>query len=355
MTYRFDVTVDPGLEDVAAGEITERCAAAGIDARTTERPWELDGHVEAAVQGDLNQIVAALKQLHSAYYLIRVHDSLELAQGQEPLAPIYERLETIELPEMEEAGSFCVRTRRVGTHNFSSPEVEREGGAVLWHRFGLKVNLTDPDCTVRIDVTDQVARIGVLYGSEALNKRFNWAWRPRVTLRATIAYGMLRLAGFPDLPPDATLVDPFCGSGTIPIEAASLRADLRLLASDWDEEAVEGARANVGATGFSDRIAIATANALAMEESYGRHSASIIVTNPPFGVRLAKETNMLTFYKAFLRSARQVLEPGGKLVILVGRKRKLFNLAVEQLASWRIVHVRIIELGGIFPGIFVLE
>lgn len=355
MSYQFDITVDPGLEDVAAQEVTERCEGQGLAVETTERPWDLDGHVEALIDGELSLIVSVLEKLHSAYYLLRVHDTVELSQDEEPLAPVYERLETIPLPELEEAESFCVRTRRVGSHSFSSPEVEREGGGVLWRRFGTKVNLTEPECTVRIDVTDRVARVGVLYGNEALNKRFNWAWRPRVTLRTTIAYGMLRLAGFFDLPADATLLDPFCGSGTIPIEAASLRTDLRLLASDWDEGAVVGARANVAAAGFTDRIELSSANALAMEEVYDHHGASIIVTNPPFGVRLAKETNMLSFYKSFLRGARKVLEPGGRLVILVGHKRKLFNLAVEQLGNWRIIHVRIVELGGIFPGIFVLE
>lgn len=355
MPYHFDVTVDPGLEDIAAAELVEKAEEAGLQVDTVERPYELDGHLGAFLEGELSTVVDTLTRMHAAYYIVRVYETVELAAEGSPLRPVYRRLQTLEIPEMKEAETFCVRTRRIGSHPFSSPEVEREGGAVLWRRFGTPVNLTEPECTVRIDVTGKVARIGVLYGSEAINKRFSWVWRPRVTLRATIAYGMLRLGGFLELPANATLVDPFCGSGTIPIEAASLRGDIRLLASDWDEEAVKGAGANASATGYADRIEIAQANALAMEEVYGRHGASVIVSNPPFGVRLAKETNMLSFYKAFLRTARYALEPGGKLVILVGRRRKLFNQAVQELGNWRILHVRIVELGGIFPGIFVLE
>ena len=234
MRYRFDITVDPGLEDIAATELAERCGAAGIPVETEECPYGLDGHLEASLAGELPRVVEVLTQLHTAYYLVRLQDTLELASGPEPLEPVYRRLESVKIPEMEEAGSFCVRTRRVGTHSFSSPEVEREGGAVLWRRFGTRVNLTEPECTVRIDITNNIARIGVLYGAEAINKRFRWVWRPRVTLRATIAYGMLRLGGFLELPAHATIVDPFCGSGTITIEAASLRSDLRLLATDWD-------------------------------------------------------------------------------------------------------------------------
>ena len=271
------------------------------------------------------------------------------------LAPVYRRLEEVEIPELAEAKSFAVRCRRVGTHPFSSPQVEREAGAVLYHRFGVPANLTSPECTVRVDVTDSTARIGVLYGGEAISRRFNWVWRPRVTLRNTIAYGLLRLGGYQDLPPGSTLLDPFCGSGTIPVEAASLREDVRLLASDWDAGAIEGMRKNLEATCYAERIEVAEANALAMDEFYGADSADLVVTNPPFGVRLAKDTNMLGFYHSFLRAARLVVKPGGRLVILVGRRRKLFNNAVEQFRGWRIVHVRIIEFGGIFPGVFILE
>lgn len=362
---RFDVTVDPGLEDVAGAEAQERFQEAGISAYLEEKPLDLSGHIEVGTTANADVAGAVLRRLHSAYYVVRLYDSVvlavdpgETAQHERPeaiLEPVYRRLKALELPELEAAASFCVRTRRVGKHPFSSPEVERRAGEVLRRRFGTKVDLTSPECTVRVDITDSIARVGILYGGDTLNKRFPWVWRPRVTLRNTIAYGMLRLGGYDSLPSGGTLLDPFCGSGTILVEGASLRDDVTLLGSDWDEAAIEGARANIEACGYNERITVSPANALEIDRIYGEKRVSLIVTNPPFGVRMAKDTNMLGFYHSFLRAARRVVKPGGKLVILVGRKRKLFNTAIAQLDEWNITHVRIIEFGGVYPGLFVLE
>ncbi|MFP4329344.1 MAG: methyltransferase [Alkalispirochaetaceae bacterium] len=352
---RYDLTLDPGLEDIVAAEAQERFAAAGIGVETTLRPLDLPGHVELSVSGDPPQVEPLLRQLRGAYYAVRLAGSAELAPGEEPLGPVLRKLREIELPELEEAGSFRVRSRRVGEHSFSSPEVERESGTVLHQRFGTAVKLEEPECTVRVDVTGAVARIGVLATPEALSRRYPWVWRPRVTLRTTIAYGMLRLGAFDKLPSGGRLYDPFCGSGTIPIEAASLRDDLEILGSDYDEQSVEGARANAAACGLADRVALFGANALERSKTVEPGSVSAIVTNPPFGVRMAKETNMRAFYHAFLREAATLLKPEGRLVILVGKRRKNFNEAVDGPASFAVRHVRVIEFGGIYPGIFVLE
>lgn len=352
---RFDITVDPGLEDIAETECRERFGAAGVAVETWSRPLDLPGHLEVLTAGAPGEIRGLLATLRTAYYAVRLYRTVELSPGGEPLEALLEAAAELRIPELDEAESFCVRCRRVGEHSFSSPEVERRLGAVLYRGGERPVDLEEPGCTVRVDITGGIARLGVLYTSPELNRRYPWVWRPRVTLRTTIAYAMLRLAGILELPPGATLYDPFCGSGTIPIEAASIRGDLRILGSDYAAEAIIGARKNAEASGLGELVTFSEANALECSSHVEPARVEAIVTNPPFGVRLARGTNMRGFYHSLLREAAQLLAPEGRLVILVGRKRKLFNEAVEQLGRFSIRHVRVIEFGGVFPGLFVLE
>ena len=78
-----------------------------------------------------------------------------------------------------------------------------------------------------------------------------------------------------DPPADARLLDPFCGTGTIAIEAKLARPDLAVAASDLDPRAVAAARRNAIAAGVDVTPTVCDAcDAL---------PATLIVTNPPWG------------------------------------------------------------------------
>jgi putative N6-adenine-specific DNA methylase/tRNA (guanine6-N2)-methyltransferase len=194
-------------------------------------------------------------------------------------------------------------------------------------------------------------------------------YRPRVTLRTNIAYGLLRLADLPEgtggtgpgtaaadgEPRGPTVLDPFCGSGTILIEAASLRSDIRCLGADRDPEAVAGTRDNAAATGLGHRIEVREADARDLAETYPPASVDAVISNPPYGIRLGRRTNYTDLYRKFLQGCLTVLKPGGRLVILVGKRRAAFNRVIRELDDIRIVTVRVIEIGGVYPAIFVLR
>jgi tRNA (guanine6-N2)-methyltransferase len=78
-----------------------------------------------------------------------------------------------------------------------------------------------------------------------------------------------------------------------------------------------------------------------------------IVTNPPFGRRLGQHIDFRRFYRDLLDGAREVIAEDGRLVLLADR-RGLFNSACRDSGRWHIRDVRIVELGGIHPGVFVL-
>lgn len=147
-------------------------------------------------------------------------------------------------------------------------------------------------------------------------------------LRENLAAGILRLAGWtPELP----LLDPMCGSGTFLIEAARIargippghrrtfgfeklrnfdgtawerirmraEAGIRpaatagIFGSDLYGEALKHAKENLAAAGLLDSVSLKQANVL---EISAPSEPGVLVTNPPYGVRLGEQDKLAEFY-----------------------------------------------------------
>jgi putative N6-adenine-specific DNA methylase len=223
-------------------------------------------------------------------------------------------------------------------------------------------HLTDRDFTLYLDTT-----------GEPLFKRGQRLATGEAPLRENLAAGILRLAGWS---PDTPLLDPMCGSGTILLEAACIALDiapglgrhfafeklknfdprrwrelwqrsaarqkakvpLPIYGSDLSGDALKAARANFKAAGLANVVSLKRANVL---EIAAPAKEGIIVTNPPYGVRLGEQQQLAAFYpklgdvlkkkfcgwRVYLFSADMRLP---KLIRLAVSKRiPLFNGALE--------------------------
>lgn len=88
------------------------------------------------------------------------------------------------------------------------------------------VDTRRPDLSLVLHVDDMVASLYVDTSGEALFKR---GWREdkgEAPLKETLAAAMLAAAGWQGRPEDGALLDPCCGAGTIPIEAAQIACDI---------------------------------------------------------------------------------------------------------------------------------
>ncbi|CUJ73838.1 Ribosomal RNA large subunit methyltransferase L [Achromobacter xylosoxidans] len=184
------------------------------------------------------------------------------------------------------------------------------------------IDTVRPDARVHLFLTGHTATLYLDTSGESLFKR---GWRldkGDAPLRENLAAGMLALAGWD---PAAPLLDPFCGSGTILIEAAwialgvppgisrpfgferlrghdayrwrDLKDDARsrilpqldapLVGYDLDPQAVEFARNNAERawlTADTIRFEVGDAREVQAPADHGW-----IVTNPPYGERMATE------------------------------------------------------------------
>ncbi len=222
-------------------------------------------------------------------------------------------------------------------------------------------------CQVQFSLIHDLCEVSLDTTGPALYKRGYKLEAPEATLRETLAASMVKLARYRGR---EDFIDPFCGAGTIAIEAAmtanriapgarrafdaedwgctprgvfdrareEARAGekhekLSLRASDISAEAVELTRENARRAGVEDCIQIERADALSL--SYEDRSG-ILMTNPPYGVRLLDVEQARAIYSRLGRLTRRasglkqyVLTSDESFEALYGRacdkKRKLYN------------------------------
>jgi putative N6-adenine-specific DNA methylase len=250
--------------------------------------------------------------------------------------------------------AVCDKIRRLSGHRPSvdtgRPDIPIQG------------YLTDRDFILYLDTT-----------GDPLFKRGKRIAQGEAPLRENLAAGVLRLAGWV---PGTPLLDPMCGSGTFLLEAAQMalevapglgrhfafeklknfdkrlwhrllqqsagrqkpRVPLAIYGSDLYGEAVKSARTNLAAVGLEQVVSLKQANILEISAPV---KEGIIVTNPPYGVRLGEQRELAELYpklgdvlkkkfsgwRAYILSADMRLP---KLIRLAASKRTpLFNGALE--------------------------
>lgn len=183
------------------------------------------------------------------------------------------------------------------------------------------VDRDDPDVRIFLYLANNKAALYIDLAGEPLHRRGYRKETGEAPLRETLAAAMLRMSRWDH---SSTLIDPMCGSGTIAIEAAlwarniapgltrkqfgferwanfgaeeadamrTLRGKLRgaasgqsprIIAADINPIMLDMARANARAAGV--RLAFKERD---VREMQGDQTHTVLVTNPPYGVRLEK-------------------------------------------------------------------
>lgn len=352
-----------GLEAVAVREL----ASLGYDAKGVSTGRVL-------FRGDARAIAVANLQLRTAdRVLVRV-----ASFPAKDFDTLFETVKTLAWEEwIPRDFAFPVDGRSVRSQLSSVPACQRTVKKAIVERLmqahrTQTLPETGPTVRIEISILHDVATLTLDTSGAGLHKRGYRTAPGEAAIKETLAAGLVLLSVWR---PDRPLVDPFCGTGTIAIEAAMIARRIapglhrgfdaehwpRLGEAVWREAREEAAAKPKGDLAFaihaSDReegvLAIgrrAAARAGVDRDVHFKHQPfdqlaskaeyGSIITNPPYGVRLGDPAEIEALYQAMPLVFRRL--PTWSFHVLTGRldledivgqkasrRRKFYNAQIE--------------------------
>ena len=150
----------------------------------------------------------------------------------------------------------------------------------------------------------------------------------------------------PYLKEDASVLDCFCGSGTMLFERAR-KPYGRLMGTDISKDALKAARLNekFAKTGAHFYMK----NALSpFEDTFDE-----VISNLPFGLRVGSHMKNEGMYKGFLENLRRLLKKDGYAFLFTHDKKLLAELI--DASPFTLVCKHTFSCGGLYPSMFVIK
>ena len=129
---------------------------------------------------------------------------------------ITESIKNSSLGNFEKYKNFRVECIRIGDHGFKSTDVEENASKIILGKAkNSKINFKNPDLIFLVYIINSKCYFGIDFAGFELNKREYKIYLHPGSLRGTIAYALIREAGFGGR---GILLDPFSRDGVIAIE-----------------------------------------------------------------------------------------------------------------------------------------
>ncbi|MHB8193766.1 MAG: THUMP domain-containing class I SAM-dependent RNA methyltransferase [Bellilinea sp.] len=315
----------PGVEPYLAKELCELSLVPKPLFQTGKGGVSLTGSMETIYRANLwlrtaNRILLRLGKFHALKFveLRRKAGNLPWERYLSPGQPVSIRT-TCKHSKLYHSGGVTERVLgaigdRLGRLPESGEFAEDQPSAQL-----VVVRFDHDECTISVDTS-----------GEGLHRRGYRLGLAKAPLRETLAAALLSAAGWDRKSP---LLDPFCGSGVIPIEAALIASHTApginrrfafmdwpgfasqafeeekkaaagarhlpsavILGSDRDAGAILTARQNAERAGVADWVQFSQAAISAINPPEG---PGWVVTNPPYGVRISASNDLRSLYAQF--------------------------------------------------------
>lgn len=233
-------------------------------------------------------------------------------------------------------GKFWVKkASSIKSKLFSPSDIQRIVKKAIVDRLSGKYNILrfpedGSEYPIRITILKDEVTVGLDTSGESLHKRGYRRLTVKAPITETLAAALISLTPWKK---DRLLIDPFCGSGTIPIEAAliglniapGMKRDFQAMAwdnilpkslfkeakkeaedlidretklsiqgYDLDTSALDAARGNLALAGLEGNIHFQQRD---MRDISSAKKYGFIITNPPYGERLEEKEAMPQLYR----------------------------------------------------------
>ena len=269
--------------------------------------------------------------------------------------------------------NFPVEGKSINSKLFSVPDCQAIVKKAIVERLKLKYKCnwfseTGPRYRIEVALLKDMVTLTIDTSGAGLHKRGYRKLVGVAPIKETMASSILNISRWK---PDRVLIDPFCGTGTFPIEAAMMALniapglnrdfdakhwenipqkiwsdqiqfarsvikndmELRISGSDIDDKVMSLARYHAKLAGVEDKIHL---QRLTMKDISSRYKYGFIICNPPYGERIGEQRELQKLYKEMGRTFRKfdtwsyyIISSMENFEKLFGgradKKRKLYN------------------------------
>ncbi len=340
----YFATVARGLESLAAAEL-ERLGSKKV----------IPGFCGVQFWGDRTLLYRANLWARLPFRILQVLHKFPCANAND----LYQGVQTIEWshylsPEQTFAVMATGKTRSLNHSHFTALQVKN--AIVDWQKNlcgdRSSVDTQSPDLRINVHLYQDHCTLSLDSSGESLHRR---GYRPamgQAPLKETLAAALIQLS---DWTPNQVFLDPLCGSGTLPLEAALIALNIApgsfrecfgfeswpdfdqanwsallaesadgeyselqtpILGSDRDSTLIQQAKANAHNCGLSFQVEFACRE---LSEIEPPADSGVVMCNPPYGERIGDRQSLGTFYKLLGDVLKQRFK-GWKAYVLSGNK-----------------------------------
>lgn len=206
----------------------------------------------------------------------------------------------LDLALLHRSDTFACRTINISTKKVDLSSIQKTVGATIKQASGAKVSLSNPALTVYLIFTDTQNYLG--YSTKIPEQK-----RPRKVVKSPfelnwkLSRAMVNLSGLNE---NEILCDPFCGTGTILLEAESM--GIKSIGIDFDKKMCDVAKKNLAANGYHSKIINAG------YEQIKKLNLDGIVTDLPYGISSKSSESP----KKLIRDFASILPKKAKLALM---------------------------------------
>jgi putative N6-adenine-specific DNA methylase len=312
-------------------------ATFGLEAIVAREVQNL-GYHDTKVENAKVEFIADESGICRSNLWLRSADRVLIKVGQFPALTFEELFEgTKSMPWeswLPENAKFPVSGKSINSRLFSVPDCQAIVKKAIVEKLKLRYHKqwfeeSGPEYPIEVALLKDVATLTIDTSGAGLHKRGYRKLSSQAPLKETLAAAMIQLSYWK---PERVLIDPFCGSGTIPIEAALIglnsapglnrefigekwpqipasiwkqareeaedliRRDLKLkiIGTDIDDSVLSLARYHRKLAGLEEQIHL---QRMPVSQLRNSHKYGCLICNPPYGERIGKQKEVESVYR----------------------------------------------------------